>query len=109
MNQPASNDNTIAALTHVGGLFFGFLPSLIVWLVKKDQGGFVVDQAIEALNFQITVLLALIVVIFLSLIFVGLFLLPVLMIADVILCIIAAVKSANGEPYRYPVALRLIK
>ena len=108
MNQPASNNNTIAALTHVGGIFFSFLPSLIVWLVKKDQGGFIVDQAIEALNFQITVIITTIAAIFLSFI-IGIYLLPFVMIANLILCIIAAVKSANGEPFRYPVALRLIK
>ena len=39
---------------------------------------------------------------------VGFGILPVLIIADVILVIIASVKASSGEKYRYPLTLRLI-
>lgn len=109
MNQPASNDNTIAALTHVGGIFFGFIPSLVVWLVYKDKSAFVEDQAKEALNFQITMTIGFVISFFLMIILIGILTFWVLAILNLIFCIIGAVKSSSGEQYRYPFAIRLIK
>ena len=109
MNQPTSDDTTIAALTHIGGIFFGFIPSLIVWLIYKDKSPFVADQALEALNFQITMAIAAFACIILMIIVIGFFLIYVLGIVNLVLCIIAAVKAASGEQFRYPFALRLIK
>jgi uncharacterized Tic20 family protein len=37
------------------------------------------------------------------------FLLPAVAIADIAFAIIAAIKAANGEPYRYPLTIRFIK
>ncbi len=54
------------------------LGPLIVWLIKKDTMPFVNDQGKEALNFQITVLLAAIVCAILILVAVGIPLLAVL-------------------------------
>ena len=39
----------------------------------------------------------------------GLFLLPAVVIVDVVLTVIAGLKAADGEHYRYPFAIRLIK
>ena len=54
----SANDRNIAVLTHLGGIFFSFVPGLIVWLLKKDENTYVGEQAREALNFQISVLIA---------------------------------------------------
>ena len=40
---------------------------------------------------------------------IGAFLAPLVWIANVVFCIIAGLKANQGEMYRYPVALRLIK
>ena len=40
---------------------------------------------------------------------IGLGLMPLVGIANLVLCIIAGIKANNGEAYRYPFALRLIK
>jgi uncharacterized protein len=109
MNQPTSDDTTIAALTHIGGIFFGFIPSLIVWLIYKDKSPFVADQALEALNFQITMAIGAFACIILMLIVIGIFMIWVLGIVNLVLCIIAAIKASSGEQFRYPFALRLIK
>ena len=109
MNQPASNDNTIAALTHAGGIFFTFFPSLIVWLVYKDKSAFVEDQAKEALNFQISMMIGYFISFILIFVLIGIVIIWVLVILDIIFCIIGAVKSSSGERFRYPFAIRLIK
>lgn len=104
----SANDKNIAVLTHLGGIFFGFIPALIVWLLKKEDNPFIGEQAREALNFQITVLIGYVVAWATTFLLIGLLLLPALIIANLVLCIMAAVKTSNGEQYRYPFALRLI-
>ncbi|MCW4453751.1 DUF4870 domain-containing protein [Flavobacterium sp. MXW15] len=107
------DQRTMALVAHILGIFTWFVGSLIIWLINKDdaQKGFIVDQAKEALNFQITVTIAFVVAFILTIISFGLlFFLPALVgIANVVFCIIAAVKANNGEAYRYPFTLRLIK
>jgi uncharacterized protein len=104
----ASNDRTMALLAHLGGLVLSFIPALVIWLVKKDTSPFVAAQAKEALNFQITLFIALGVSAILIFAVVGCFLLPAVQICGIVFCIIAAVKAGKGENYRYPFALRLI-
>jgi hypothetical protein len=105
----SQDDKNIALLTHLGGIFFSFLPALIVWLLKKDQSPFLADQAKEALNFQITVIIGIAIGIVLTVILIGVLIIWGVAIANLILCIVAAVKASSGEQYRYPFALRLIK
>jgi len=108
MSESNANDKNIAVLTHLGGIFFGFIPALIVWLLKKDDSAYLGEQAREALNFQITVLIGFVVSWALTFVLIGLLLLPAVWIANIVLCIMAAVKTSQGEDYRYPFALRLI-
>ena len=103
-----ADEKNIVALTHLGGAIFCFLPSLIVWLLKKDDSAYIADQAREALNFQVTVLIAYVISWILAFILIGLFLMTLLWIANIILCIMAAVAASKCETYRYPFALRLI-
>lgn len=103
-----ADDRNIAVLTHLGGIFFGFIPALIVWLLKRDDNAFVGEQAREALNFQITVILAYMAAWVLVFVLVGFLLLGLVWIANLVLCIVAATKVSKGEAYQYPFALRLI-
>lgn len=108
VNEVSANDKNIAVLTHLGGIFFSFLPGLIVWLLKKDDSAYVGEQAREALNFQISVLLFYLVSYILMLLLIGFVLLAVVWLANIVLCIVAAIKASKGEQYRYPFTLRLI-
>jgi uncharacterized Tic20 family protein len=90
--------------------FGNILGPLIVWLIKKDTMPLVDQHGKEALNFQITVTLAVIVSFLLVFVLIGFLLLIVVGIGALVLTIMAAVKVSNGElNYRYPFALRLIK
>jgi uncharacterized Tic20 family protein len=40
---------------------------------------------------------------------IGVVLLPVVAVANLVFCIMACIAANKGEPYRYPVCLRLIK
>ena len=101
----------MALLAHVLGIPTGFVGALIIWLINKDDSSkfFVIDQSKEALNFQITMLIAAIVSAILMIVLIGFLLLPLVGLVSLVFSIIAAIKANNGEAYRYPFALRLIK
>jgi hypothetical protein len=107
-SSPSKDDCNIAMLAHLLGIFFGFVPSLVIWLIKKDDSAFISQEAKEALNFQITLMIGFFVAGALTVILIGIFLFPVLWILDVVFCIMGAVAVSKGQGYRYPFALRLI-
>jgi uncharacterized Tic20 family protein len=90
-------------------LAMGFLGPLIIWLIKKDRSKFVDYHGKEALNFQITVLIACLICIPLIFVIIGIFLLIALGIFSLVMCIIAGINANGGGYYRYPLTLRLIK
>ncbi|MGZ8270186.1 MAG: DUF4870 domain-containing protein [Methylophilus sp.] len=105
---PSSDEKNIATVTHLGGTVFFFIPALIVWLLKKDDSAYIADQSREALNFQITVLIAMLAANILIWLLIGLVLIPIVWLANIVFCIIAAISTSKGETYRYPICLRLI-
>ena len=104
----SADEKNIVVLTHIGGTIFSFIPALIVWLLKKEDSAYIADQAREALNFQITVLIAQVISSILIVILIGFVLMGIIWLANIIFCIIAAVAASKGEYYRYPFTLRLI-
>ncbi len=112
---PTANDRQWGLLAHLSGLiasFLGglsFLGPLVVWLIKKDQSPFVADQAKEALNFQIAVTIAMVIVLAIAAATcVGFLLVPVVWIGGLVFSIIAAMEANKGIYYRYPYSLRLV-
>lgn len=105
---PSNDDKNIATITHLAGTIFFFIPALVVWLLKKDDSVYIANQAKEALNFQITVSLAMFICNILVFVLIGFALIPLVWITNIIFCIIAAVATSKGETYRYPLCLRLV-
>lgn len=113
----AEQDIQWGSLAHLGGIL-GFLPSLIIWLVFKDRGRFTDTEAKEALNFQITLIFGYIALAFLvgfiTIVTFGLgsllsILLWALWIVGVVFSVLGFMRAKDGQPYRYPFAIRLIK
>jgi uncharacterized Tic20 family protein len=98
----------MALLAHLLGLLVSFLGPLIIYLVKGHESAFVKHHAAEALNFAITVFIAVVVSALLMLVLIGFLLLPIVGIGALILQIMAAVAASRGEWYRYPVNIRLV-
>jgi uncharacterized Tic20 family protein len=114
-----AEDRQWASFAHLGGII-GFLPSLIIWLVFKDRGRFTDSEAKEALNFQISLAIALVALSIVSSILsavtfgiFGVFIAPLLYLAvwvvDIIWSVQAFIKTKDGFAYRYPASIRLIK
>src|SRR5438270_6139785 len=89
---PTPEERSWGLLAHLSALIASllggltFLGPLVVWLIKKDQSPFVADQAKEALNFQIAVL---IVSAICTVTCVGLLVVPVILVADIVFIVIA--------------------
>ena len=89
---------------------FGFLIGpLVIWLIKKDEMPFVDDQGKESLNFQITMLIGVIIGVLLTFVLIGIPFLIVLTIYWLVVVIMAAVKANDGVAYRYHYAIRFLK
>jgi uncharacterized Tic20 family protein len=108
---PTSDDRVLAMLSHLLTFVGGFIAPLIIWLLKKDDPNatFVTENAKESLNFQITVILLSLICWVLIWVFIGFVLLFALGILDLVLVIVATVRSNEGKIYRYPINFRLIK
>ena len=107
-NHPTKDDRNLATLAHLLGIFSGFVGALVLWAVRKDETGFVAEQTKEALNFQITVAIAAIASLGLKFVLIGHLLFPLVLIANVAFCILAAMSTSKGTPYEYPFAIRLV-
>jgi uncharacterized Tic20 family protein len=113
---PTEKERTWGMLAHLSALVGIPMPMigivlgpLAVWLLRRDDSAFVEAHAREALNFNITVLLAAMACILLMLVFIGVLLGTALFVAWLVLILIAAIKASEGAPYHYPFALRLVK
>jgi uncharacterized Tic20 family protein len=110
----SSDDRTWGALAHLSALLgiiipFGHLIGpLAVWLFKRNDSEVVGAEAKEALNFQITITIALILCIPAMFIGIGGVLFIVFLIADLIFIIKAAIHASKGDEYSYPWAVRMI-
>lgn len=106
---------TFEVLSHALG-FAGFvfpfgniLGPLIVWLMKKAESPSVDAHGKEALNFQISMTIWVLLCAASWLVLIGIILFPAALITGVVLTIIGTVKASNGELYRYPLTIRFIK
>lgn len=93
---------------HVSGIFFSFIPSLIVYLAVTNNP-WLKEQSRNALNFQLTLIIAWIVGIATVIVGVGILLILAIQVVVVVFSIVAAVRANNGETYRYPATIELVK
>ena len=82
---------------------------LVVWLIKKQEYPLVDREGKKALNFQISMAIYAIVAFVLIFVIIGIPLLILLALVDLILVIIASVKTSNGEDYNYPLSIKFFK
>jgi uncharacterized Tic20 family protein len=102
----------LAHLSAFAGLVLPFgsvLGPWVIWLTRRERSAFVADQAKEALNFNISVLLGAAICIVLVLVFVGILLGVALFVYWLAMTIVAGIRSGEGIAYRYPFTLRLVK
>ncbi|RKH41425.1 DUF4870 domain-containing protein [Corallococcus llansteffanensis] len=112
-----SDEKTMGMLSHLGSIagivvgagFLGWAVPLFLMLTKGKESSFVRAHAVESLNFQITTFIAMAISAVLMCVAVGFILVPIVALASIVFTVIAGLKANDGELYRYPVNIRLVK
>ena len=102
----SSDDRTYALLLHLSSFVAPVLGPLVMWLIKRNESDFIDHHGQEAMNFALTMLIAVIVSVVLIFVLVGILLLFALSIAGLVMPILAAIAAQRGEHYRYPAVIR---
>ena len=104
---PGKDSKNTAVLIWIGTLFLGFIPGLIVYLVKKDDA-YILDQSKEALNWSITAAIGYVAAMILTFVLIGFLVFVALGLCHLVFCVMGAIRASNGKTFRVPFALRLI-
>lgn len=102
------NDRLLAILSHVLTLVAWFVAPLVIYLIKKDESAYVREHAKESLNFQLTLIIAYIVGFILVFVLIGILVLIAIGLIQLVLVIIATIRAADNQLYRYPLCIRFI-
>jgi hypothetical protein len=111
---PGRDERSMAMLCHLlsfAGAVFPFgnvIGPLVAWLMERKESRFVDCHGRRAVNFQISILIWMLVCVPLVFVGVGVLLVIGLAILDFACTIIAAVKAWNGTYYRYPLSIRFL-
>ncbi|WP_110241982.1 DUF4870 domain-containing protein [Nocardioides gilvus] len=104
-----------ASAAHWGALVAGFVTGIFAWLVplvvmllKGNDSPFVRRQAVESLNFQISMFIYIAVSAVLLLALVGFILLPIVGIWWLVGTILGAIKANNGEENHFKLIFRFV-
>jgi uncharacterized Tic20 family protein len=110
---PQVRNSAVAAhLSTFAGLVVPFgsvIGPLAVWLTRRHRDPFIDQAGREALNFGISIAIYGSLLLVAALMLVGIPLLVVGVVAWVVLASLAAVKASQGQAYRYPLTLRLVR
>ena len=89
--------------------FGGVIGPLICWLSRKDESAWVDVNGKASMNFQLSVLLYIVLTIPLLFIIVGIPIIMFLVTLRIVCIIIASVKSSKGEKFKYPLSIPFIQ
>ena len=123
---PSLSDRQWAAGAHVAALLAAMLTSLwagvagaiaalVVWMLVRDKSAFATEHAKEALNFNLSMFIYAAIAVVLVVFTLGIGLIValqmwvVLALAWIVCTLLAAFKAYDGQPYRYPITIRLFK
>jgi uncharacterized Tic20 family protein len=104
-----SDERLWATLIHVGGIVIGFISPLLGYLLLKDRSAFVGENAKNALNFQITVLIGYIASGILMFVLIGFITYPLVWVLSIVFSIMGALAANKGQVYKYPLTIAFIK
>jgi uncharacterized Tic20 family protein len=112
LSETERNWAMICHLSAFAGFFFpfgGIIGPLICWLSKKDESAWVDLNGKNSLNFQLSMLLYIVLAIPLFFIIIGIPIIMLLVTLKVICIIVASVKASKGELFRYPLLIPFIQ
>jgi uncharacterized Tic20 family protein len=112
-NDVSVEDRNWGVITHLSTFVcawfaLGIIGPTVVYFVKGQSSPFIRAHAVEAINFNITMLIAILISGVLVFVAVGLFMLAAIAIIYLVCTILAALAARDGKLYRYPATFRFI-
>jgi len=101
-------------LSGFSGILLGWslmhiIAPLAIWLIKRSDSPEIDTTGKEVLNFQISYSIYTAISIALCFVLVGFVILPIVLVTWIVCMVIAAVRTSNGESYRYPLTIRFLR
>ena len=108
-----ADERTWGTLAHLSGFLaayvaLGFLGPLLVLVTLGNRSAFVRQHAVEALNFNLSVLIYVVVSGILAFVLIGIPMLVAVGVLYLWTTIQAALAANRGEAYRYPLTIRFV-
>jgi uncharacterized Tic20 family protein len=109
------SENSYIALMHVsqlGGFLLpglGFAAPVILWMLNKDNNAKIDAVGKHIINFMISMFLFYVISGVLVCLGIGLLMLAALSIVHIVFIIIATLKANNGESWKYPLTIDILK
>jgi uncharacterized protein len=110
---PTGSERNWGMAAHLSGFLaafvaLGFLGPLVVLVTEGNRSPYVRRHAVEALNFNLSVLLWVVVSAVLMIVLVGFLTMAAVGILYVVASILGAVAAARGDDFRYPLTIRFV-
>lgn len=115
LSKLSESERNWAMLCHLSafaGFFFpfgGIIGPLICWLSRKDESLWIDMNGKASMNFQLSVLLYIVLAIPLCFIIVGIPIVMFLGLLKIVCIIIASIKASKGEKFKYPLSIPFIQ
>ena len=103
------DENSFVALMHASQFLSSFIIPLILWIMFREKSAKVDAAGKDILNFEISLAIYFFISGLLAILLIGILLLIGIGIASVILIIIAIIKALNGEQWKYPLTIQILK
>lgn len=110
----SSDERTWGILVHAAAFagllvpFGNILGPLVLWAIKRDDSEFVDANGKQAVNFQITWTVLVIVAALTVVIGIGVVILPLVAIVWLVLVVLAIVRTSENQVYEYPLTLEVL-
>lgn len=108
-------DTLAAAKMHASGLLIftgiplaNFLACFFFWIKHRNRSSYLDYQGREAVCFQITIYLYLMMSLFMAYVIIGVFAIPLILLFHLLATITATVMALSGKPFRYPANINII-
>lgn len=99
-------------LSAFAGFFFpfgGIIGPMVCWLSRKDESAWVDENGKSSMNFQLSILLYMVLAVPLVFIIIGIPIIVFLAVLEIICIAIAGVRASKGERYKYPLVIPFIQ
>ena len=108
--QMSFNEHNLGIVVHLLGLFTSFVGPLVMYFLYKDTATEKLKgNIINALNWQISLTIYLVISFVLTIILIGALGVMIFSILNIVFSILGAIEANKGNVYKYPMTINFIK